>query len=100
MSKQMARRLALAVAVGLACAASIAQQTLVAPGPNKVAFPENWSKGVMYATVDRPDTKQYRASSTPRPTSSPRPRTASRFPTARWWCWQRTWRRSMAPACR
>ena len=30
------------------------------PGPNKLAFPENWDKGVMYATVDRPDTKQYR----------------------------------------
>jgi plastocyanin len=33
---------------------------LVAPGPNKVMFPEAWSKGTMYATVDRPDTKQYR----------------------------------------
>jgi plastocyanin len=35
-------------------------QATVQPGPNKVAFPENWSKGTMYATVDRPDTKQYR----------------------------------------
>jgi len=43
-------------AIGVA----VAQQALVSPGPNKVAFPENWSKGVMYATVDRPDTKQYR----------------------------------------
>ena len=33
---------------------------LVAPGPNKVAFPADWAKGTMYATVDRPDTKQYR----------------------------------------
>jgi plastocyanin len=35
-------------------------QATVPAGPNKVAFPENWSKGTMYATVDRPDTKQYR----------------------------------------
>ena len=31
-----------------------------APGPNKVAFPEAWDKGVLYATVDRHDIKQYR----------------------------------------
>jgi plastocyanin len=43
-------------AVGLA----MGQQALVAPGPNKVAVPEHWSKWAMYATVDRPDTKQYR----------------------------------------
>jgi plastocyanin len=30
------------------------------PGPNKVAYPESWSQGVMYATVDRHDIKQYR----------------------------------------
>lgn len=35
-------------------------QALVPPGPNKLKFPEGWDKGVMYATVDRPDTKQYR----------------------------------------
>lgn len=35
-------------------------QTAVPPGPNKVKFPADWSKGVMYATVDRPDNKQYR----------------------------------------
>ncbi len=33
---------------------------LVAPGPNKLKFPQNWDKAVMYATVDRHDTKQYR----------------------------------------
>jgi plastocyanin len=48
-----------AVALG-AVGFAIGQQALVAPGPNKVAFPENWSKWAMYATVDRPDTKQYR----------------------------------------
>jgi plastocyanin len=47
------------VALGAAWVA-VGQQAAVAPGPNKVAFPENWAKGVMYATVDRPDTKQYR----------------------------------------
>jgi len=35
-------------------------QATVPAGANKVAFPENWAKGTMYATVDRPDTKQYR----------------------------------------
>ena len=50
-----------ALAVGVAAlGVAVGQQALVAPGPNKVAFPENWSKGVMYATVDRPDTKQHR----------------------------------------
>jgi plastocyanin len=37
-------------------AAALAQS----PGPNKVAFPENWSQGVMYSQVDRHDIKQYR----------------------------------------
>ena len=41
--------------------AAVAQApALVAPGPNKVAFPADWAKGTLYATVDRPDTKQYR----------------------------------------
>jgi plastocyanin len=48
-----------AAALGAAWVA-VGQQALVSPGPNKVAFPDNWAKGVMYATVDRPDTKQYR----------------------------------------
>lgn len=48
-----------ALALGASWVA-VGQQATVAPGPNKVAFPENWSKGVMYGTVDRPDTKQYR----------------------------------------
>ncbi|MBL8525466.1 MAG: cytochrome P460 family protein [Betaproteobacteria bacterium] len=29
-------------------------------GADKVAFPENWDKGVLYGTVDRHDIKQYR----------------------------------------
>jgi plastocyanin len=53
------RRWALGAGV-IVAGAAVGQQALVPAGSNKVAFPENWSKGVMYATVDRPDTKQYR----------------------------------------
>jgi plastocyanin len=62
MSKSPRHWLAIAVAAcaALAAVAAVGQQALVSPGPNKVAFPQDWSKGVMYATVDRPDTKQYR----------------------------------------
>lgn len=49
---------AAALAAGVA-ALAIAQAT-VPSGPNKLAYPEGWDKGVMYATVDRYDTKQYR----------------------------------------
>jgi plastocyanin len=45
-----------AVAALLIPLASTAQ----APGPNRIAFPEQWDKGVMYGTVDRHDIKQYR----------------------------------------
>ena len=48
-------RLAAAVAACLALPA-FAQTA----GPNKVAFPESWSQGVMYSQVDRHDIKQYR----------------------------------------
>ncbi len=49
------------VAAGVLGLAAIAMaQALVPPGPNKLKFPQNWDKGAMYATVDRPDTKQYR----------------------------------------
>ena len=56
------RRLVTAVLAGAAglSAFTLTAQNTVPPGPNKLAFPENWDKGVMYATVDRPDTKQYR----------------------------------------
>ncbi len=39
---------------------AVAQQALVPSGPNKLLFPEGYDKGVLYATVDRHDTKQYR----------------------------------------
>lgn len=51
---------AVAVASSLAAVAVAVAQALVPPGPNKLAYPEGWDKGVMYATVDRYDTKQYR----------------------------------------
>lgn len=51
--------LAAAGAAGVAFVA-VSQTATVAPGPNKLAFPAGWDKSVMYATVDRPDTKQYR----------------------------------------
>jgi plastocyanin len=38
-----------------------------APGPNRIAYPENWDKGVLYATVDRHDIKQYRELWTTKP---------------------------------
>lgn len=39
---------------------SVGAQSTVPSGPNRLKFPEGWDKGVLYATVDRPDTKQYR----------------------------------------
>lgn len=45
-------------ACGIA-ALALAQAT-VPSGPNKLAYPEGWDKGELYATVDRHDTKQYR----------------------------------------
>ena len=49
-----------AVAAAGGFAALAIAQAVVPPGPNKLAYPEGWDKGVMYATVDRYDTKQYR----------------------------------------
>jgi plastocyanin len=63
MNKMLVRKAA-GLTLGAAALALLgvaaAQQALVNPGPNKVAFPENWSKWTLYATVDRPDVKQYR----------------------------------------
>ena len=50
---------AAALAAGLA-AIGVAAQTTVPSGANRLKFPQGWDKQVMYATVDRPDTKQYR----------------------------------------
>jgi plastocyanin len=39
---------------------SAGAQSTVPSGPNRLKYPEGWEKWVLYATVDRPDTKQYR----------------------------------------
>ena len=84
MSKQV-KRLAWAASGALALAggvAAVAQApALVAPGPNKVAFPADWAKGTLYGTVTVP-TANSTASSTPRPTWWKPFARASRFPTA------------------
>jgi plastocyanin len=51
-------RLVAAVALGSASGALIGYSALA--GGDKVAFPENFDKGTLYATVDRYDNKQYR----------------------------------------
>lgn len=61
MRKPFSRVLVSIAAAGAGLAAvAVVSQTLVPPGPNKLAFPAEWDKGVLYATVDRHDTKQYR----------------------------------------
>jgi plastocyanin len=50
-------------AVVLAAVALTASLLVARPGsagPDKIAFPANWQKFVLYTTVDRPDVKQYR----------------------------------------
>jgi hypothetical protein len=47
-----ATALALATVMGVVAHAQL--------GRDKVAFPQGYTKGVMYATLDRPDLKQYR----------------------------------------
>ena len=52
------KSLAAAAVLGVAGVSLAALQ--VRAGGYKIVFPENFAKGVMYATVDRPDNKQYR----------------------------------------
>src|SRR5262245_61476354 len=53
------RKIALALAVATACGAlAVAMQAKA--GGDKVSFPDGFEKGVMYATVDRYDIKQFR----------------------------------------
>ena len=51
-------RLAAAVVLGSAAGALIGYSARA--GGDKIAFPENFDKGTLYATVDRYDNKQYR----------------------------------------
>ena len=48
-----------AAALGLASGVTLGGLSAFAGG-DKVVFPENWDKGVLYSTVDRYDVKQYR----------------------------------------
>jgi len=54
----MTTRNAFAITIAAMAASAVAVQ--VRAGGDKVAFPENFAKGVMYTTVDRADNKQYR----------------------------------------
>jgi hypothetical protein len=46
--------------VSIAAVAGVSLTVAVRAGGDKVVFPENYAKGVLYTTVDRPDNKQYR----------------------------------------
>jgi hypothetical protein len=48
----------LAVIAGAAAALAVAMPAQA--GGDKIVFPENYAQGVLYATIDRPDNKQYR----------------------------------------
>lgn len=57
----MTHRRIISFAVSAACVAGGALLAATGmAGPDKIAFPEGFEKGVLYATVDRYDTKQYR----------------------------------------
>jgi hypothetical protein len=44
----------------IAASAALALVLQARAGGDKVTFPEDYAKGVLYTTVDRPDNKQYR----------------------------------------
>ena len=46
--------------LSVAALAAVSLTVAVRAGGDKVAFPENYAKGVLYTTVDRADNKQYR----------------------------------------
>lgn len=47
-------------ALSLAAIAAVSLSVAVRAGGDKVAFPADYAKGVLYTTVDRPDNKQFR----------------------------------------
>jgi hypothetical protein len=47
-------------ALAVAALAAVSLSVAVRAGGDKIAFPENYAKGVLYTTVDRPDNNQYR----------------------------------------
>ncbi len=50
----------MAIPLALACAGAALVGVTARAGGDKVAFPATYSTGVMYATLDRPDNKQFR----------------------------------------
>jgi plastocyanin len=56
----MRLRHSIPLAVTLGAVSAVAIVASVRAGGEKVAFPENWAKDTLYATVDRYDVKQYR----------------------------------------
>src|SRR5712671_1377165 len=46
--------------LSVAALAAVSLTVAVRAGGDKIAFPENYAKGVLYTIVDRPDNKQYR----------------------------------------
>jgi hypothetical protein len=46
--------------LSIAAVAAVSLTVAVRAGGDKVAFPGDYAKGVLYTTVDRPDNKQYR----------------------------------------
>ena len=46
--------------LSIAALAAVSLTVAVRAGGDKVAFPAEYAKGVLYTTVDRPDNKQYR----------------------------------------
>ena len=68
------RIIGLSAAVAAAALTGFAAQTRA--GGDKVAFPANYDKGVLYTTVDRADNKQYRQRPSRRQRRARRCRTA------------------------
>jgi hypothetical protein len=56
----MTSRASIAIAAAAVALAASLVVTQVRAGGDKVAFPEDHAKGVLFTTVDRPDNKQYR----------------------------------------
>src|SRR5688500_12626025 len=56
----MISRRAITVAISAACLGGGALAASVTAGPDNIKFPEGFEKGVLYSTLDRHDTKQYR----------------------------------------
>lgn len=86
MKKVFGKRKLIGSIIGLAVAGLAGYtvaQVAVAPGANKVKFPQGWETGVMYGTIDRPDTKQYREFYTSAAAIKAASAGGSRYPMAR-----------------